>query len=69
MYCLHDLQHRIFPGGMSMSRCGVSLRRRIGAVFAFGGVMIVFVCLPAQAFLIVLGVSMTAFGVVLLDIS
>ena len=52
-----------------MRRCGLNIRRHLGAVFAFGGVMIVFVCLPAQAFLIVLGVCMTAFGVVLLDIS
>ena len=54
---------------MSVSRCGVILRRRVGAVCALGGVMIVFVCLPVEAFLIVLGVSMTVFGVVLLDIS
>ena len=50
-----------------MSRCSLSLKRRLGVVFALGGVMIVFVCLPVEAFLIVLGVSMTVVGVVLLD--
>ena len=52
-----------------MSRCSLNLKRHLGIVFALGGVMIVFVCLPVEAFLIVLGVSMTAIGVVLLDIS
>ena len=52
-----------------MSRCGLGLRRLLGIVFALGGMMIVFVCLPVEAFLIVLGVSMTAAGLVLLDIS
>ena len=52
-----------------MSRCFCSLRQCLGIVFALGGVLIVFVCLPVEAFLIVLGVSMTAVGVVLLDIS
>ena len=52
-----------------MSRCSLGLKRRLGAVLALGGVLIVFVCLPVEAFLIVLGVSMTAVGVVLLDIS
>ena len=53
---------------MRVSRCCFSLKRRLGIVFSLGGVMIVFVCLPVEAFLIVLGVSMTAVGVVLLDI-
>ena len=52
-----------------MSRCAWNLRRRLGVIFALGGVLVVFVCLPVEAFLIVLGVSMTAIGVVLLDIS
>ena len=51
-----------------MRRCGLNIRRQLGAVFALGGVLIVFVCLPVEALLIVLGVSMTAVGVVLLDI-
>lgn len=53
---------------MRVSRCGLNLKRRLGAMFAFGGVMLVFVCLPVEAFFIVLGVGMTVFGVVLLDI-
>ena len=52
-----------------MSRCVFGAKQRLGVVLALGGVMIVFVCLPVEAFLIVLGVSMTAVGVVLLDIS
>ena len=54
---------------MRVSRYSFGPKQRVGAVLALGGVMIVFVCLPVEAFLIVLGVSMTTVGVVLLDIS
>ena len=69
MYCGDSCAHRMDLGrGMNVCRCSMNLRRHLGAVLAFGGVMIVFVCLPVEAFLLVLGVSMTAVGVVLLDI-
>ena len=51
-----------------MRRCTLHLRRQLGGLLAFGGVMIVFVCLPMEFFLIVVGIGMTAIGVVLLDI-
>ena len=52
-----------------MRRCAPYTRRHLGGLLAIGGVLIVFVCVPVEVFLIVLGVGMTALGVVLLDIS
>lgn len=54
-------------GGKGMRRCGWHGRQCLGCVLALGGVMLVFVCLPVQLFLIALGVGMTAAGIVLLD--
>lgn len=51
-----------------MRRCTLHGRRQFGALLAFGGVTIVFVCLPVEFFLIVLGIGMAAIGFVLLDI-
>lgn len=51
-----------------MRRCTLHIRRKLGVLLALSGVMLVFVCLPVEAFFIVLGVGMTVFGVVLLDI-
>jgi len=49
-------------------RCSLRIRRQLGGLLALGGVLIVFVYLPMEFFLIALGVGMTAVGVVLLDI-
>ena len=51
-----------------MRRCFLHGRRQLGALLAFGGVLIVFVCLPVQFFLIALGAGMTVVGFILLDI-
>jgi len=51
-----------------LRRCSLHARRKLGGLLAFGGVVIVFVCLPMEFFLIALGVGMTAVGIVLLDI-
>ncbi len=53
---------------MSVRRCSLHLRRQLGGILALGGVLIIFVCLPMEFFLLVLGVGMTSVGVVLLDI-
>lgn len=51
-----------------MRRCSLHARRQLGCLLALGGVMLVFVCLPMEFFLIALGVGMTILGIVLLDI-
>ena len=51
-----------------MRRGSLHLRRQLGGVLALGGVLIIFVCLPVEFFMLVLGVGMTSVGVVLLDI-
>lgn len=51
-----------------MRRCGLRVRRQMGGLLALGGVLIVFVCLPVEFFVIVVGVGMTAIGVAMLDI-
>ena len=51
-----------------MRRCGLSVRRQMGGLLALGGVLIVFVCLPVEFFVIVVGVGMTVIGVAMLDI-
>ena len=53
---------------MRVRRSTLHARRQLGGLLAFGGVMIIFVCLPMEFFLIVIGVGMTAAGVVLMDI-
>ncbi|MBR5301461.1 MAG: hypothetical protein IKU38_01330 [Clostridia bacterium] len=45
------------------------VRRHLGGLLAIGGVMLVFVCLPVEVFMIILGIGMTVLGVVLLDIA
>ncbi len=51
-----------------MRRCTLHIRRKLGVLLALSGVLLVFVCLPVEMLVIVLGVGMTALGVVLLDI-
>lgn len=51
-----------------MRRCTLHIRRKLGALLALGGVMLVFVCLPVELFLIVMGVGMTVLGFILLDL-
>ena len=51
-----------------MRRCCLRTRRRLGGLLAFGGVMIVFICLPVEFFLIALGTGMAAIGFVLMDL-
>ena len=51
-----------------MRRCTLHVRRHLGIVLSLGGVLLVFVCLPVEMLVIVLGVGMTAAGIVLLDI-
>ena len=51
-----------------MRRCTLHARRKLGALLALDGVMLVFVCLPIELFLIVVGVGMTALGFMLLDL-
>ena len=53
---------------MNVRRGSLHIRRQLGGVLALGGVLIIFVCLPMEFFLLVLGVGMTSVGVVLLDI-
>ena len=51
-----------------MRRGSLRARRQLGALLALGGVLIVFVYLPMEIFLIALGIGMTVVGIVLLDI-
>lgn len=51
-----------------MRRFCMDTKRKLGAVLAFSGVLIVFVCLPVEVFILALGIGMTLVGVVLLDI-
>ena len=51
-----------------MRRCTLHIRRKLGVLLALSGVLLVFVCLPVEMLVIVLGVGMTCLGVVLLDI-
>lgn len=55
-------------GGIRMRRCTLHVRRQLGGILALGGVMLVFVCLPVEILVIVLGIGMTAIGIVLLEI-
>ena len=48
-----------------MSRYG-QCRRLLGAIFVLSGVVIVFLCLPVEALLLVLGIVLTAAGLLLL---
>lgn len=50
-----------------MRRGGMRCRKQLGGMLAFGGVLIVFVCLPVEFFLIVLGVGMAAIGFAMLE--
>lgn len=51
-----------------MRRCSLHIRRQLGGVLALGGVLIIFVCLPMEFLVLLLGVGMTGVGVVLLNI-
>lgn len=53
---------------MSVRRCALRIRRQLGGVLALGGVLIIFVCLPMEFFVLVLGIGMTVAGIALLDI-
>ena len=55
-------------GGMNVRRCSLHVRKHLGGLLALGGVLVIFVCLPVEFLLIVLGVGMTVVGFVLLDI-
>jgi len=50
-----------------MRRCGYCGRQLIGALMALCGVLLVFLCLPMQFFLIVFGIVLAAAGLKLLD--
>jgi len=41
-------------------------RRLLGAALALSGVLLVFLCLPVELLLIVLGIALTAAGLILL---
>lgn len=49
-----------------MGRCRMQGRRLLGTLLALAGVLIVFLCLPVEFFLIALGVALTAVGLLLL---
>ena len=51
---------------MHMRRCGDQTRLILGTLLVLTGVLIVFLCLPMQFFLILLGVALAALGMVLL---
>lgn len=54
-------------GGMRVSGCGCAKGRQLaGMLLVIAGVLIVFLCLPMQFFLIALGVVLTAAGLLLL---
>ena len=50
-----------------MRRYVHSGRRLLGAALALAGVLLVFVCLPIQALLIVLGLTLAAAGLLILQ--
>ena len=49
-----------------MRRCGYRGRQLLGSAMALCGILLVFVCLPMQFFLIVFGVVLAAAGFLLL---
>jgi len=55
------------PGGMIVSRGGICGRRGFGVLLSLAGVMIIFLCLPMEFFLLTLGVILTAVGLWLLN--
>jgi len=50
-----------------LSRYGINRRRRAGVLLSLAGVMIIFLCLPMEFFLLTLGVILTAAGLWLLS--
>ncbi|MBQ4265081.1 MAG: hypothetical protein IJB85_06175 [Clostridia bacterium] len=50
-----------------MSRGGICGRRGFGVLLSLAGVMIIFLCLPMEFFLLTLGVILTAVGLWLLN--
>jgi len=52
---------------MPVRRYRMQARRKLGCALALGGVLLVFLCLPMEFFLIALGVGMTALGIALMD--
>jgi len=52
---------------MAVRRCTLRTRRQLGSVLALGGVLLIFVCLPVEVFVLVLGTGMIAVGIVLMD--
>jgi len=54
-------------GGIALSRYGINRRRRAGVLLSLAGVMIIFLCLPMEFFLLTLGVILTAAGLWLLS--
>ena len=51
---------------MRMGRDRRTLRRLLGSALVLLGVLLVFICLPVQLFLIATGVALAAAGLVLL---